>query len=91
MTQIEYIERNAALMQQMRDVKAMYEFNVECIDSKHEEIVANERERWTIERRRAKAEYRETVGELSRAQTELRLERAKTRAEEEETSESKEE
>lgn len=83
MTQIEYIEENAALMQQMRDLKAMYEFNAECIDRRHEEIAANERERWLNEKRRAKAEYRESVGELSRRQTELRLERAKTRAEEE--------
>ena len=83
MTQVEYIEKLAALEQEGREIRRNHETMLQLIETKHRENVNLENDRYNNEKRKQKAEYITKADDLHRRTTELKKARAITRAEEE--------
>ena len=83
MTQVEYIEKLAALEQEGREIRRNYETMLQLIEAKHRENVNLENDRYNNEKRKQKAEYITKADDLHQRTTELKKARAITRMEEE--------
>ena len=83
MTQVEYIDKLAALEQEGREIRRNHETMLQLIESKHRENVNIENDRYNNEKRKQKAEYITKSDDLHRRTTELKKARAITRMEEE--------
>ena len=83
MTQVEYIEKLAALEQEGREIRRNHEAMLQLIETKHRENVNLENDRYNNEKRKQKAEYITKADNLHQRTTELKKARAITRMEEE--------
>ena len=83
MTQVEYIDKLAALEQEGREIRRAHEVQMQLIEAKHRENVNIENDRYNNEKRKQKAEYITKADDLHRRTTELKKARAITRMEEE--------
>ena len=83
MTQVEYIDKLAALEQEGREIRRAHEVQMQLIEAKHRENVNIENDRYNNEKRKQKAEYITKADNLHQRTTELKKARAITRAEEE--------
>ena len=83
MTQVEYIDKLAALEQEGREIRRAHEVQMQLIEAKHRENVNIENDRYNNEKRKQKAEYITKADDLHRRTTELKKARAITRVEEE--------
>jgi len=83
MTQVEYIEKLAALEQEGREIRRKHETMLQLIEAKHRENVNLENDRYNNEKRKQKAEYITKADDLHQRTTELKKARAISRMEEE--------
>ena len=83
MTQVESIEKLAALKQEGREIRRTHETMLQLIEAKHRENVNLENDRYNNEKRKQKAEYITKADDLHLRTTELKKARAISRMEEE--------
>lgn len=83
MTQIEFIEKMAAIQQENREANRYHSIQMANIEAKHRENVNEENDRYNNLKRREIAEWNEKKDELLCRETEIKKQRAYSRMEEE--------